>query len=246
MGSPATSAPGPGWLLSPLHRDTATCATSALRAGHFPHYMTRSTRHAALQRATFQAVSIPNCEAFADRNQLTQRRMCQNGDEDNGAGQPHHAGCERRAATVRCACSAQRASVRARSGARACAYRCCVCVSRCVRVWTRICLFVRAWIRAHICACGAERNAAASSAWAHTHSTTATSRRRGSRPSTATIGRHGPLPHLHRDWARPCHICTGTGGHPCHICNGTDRAHPCHICTGTDTPHSPLPPGKSP
>ena len=20
-----------------------------------------------------------------------------------------------------------------------------------------------------------------------------------------------PLPHLHRDWARPCHICTGTG-----------------------------------
>ena len=20
-----------------------------------------------------------------------------------------------------------------------------------------------------------------------------------------------PLPHLHRDWARPCHICTGNG-----------------------------------
>jgi hypothetical protein len=29
------------------------------------------------------------------------------------------------------------------------------------------------------------------------------------------------LPHLHRDWARPCHICTGTGLTRCHICTGT-------------------------
>ncbi len=27
----------------------------------------------------------------------------------------------------------------------------------------------------------------------------------------STPGLGSPLPHLHRDWARPCHICTGTG-----------------------------------
>jgi hypothetical protein len=26
-----------------------------------------------------------------------------------------------------------------------------------------------------------------------------------------------PLPHLHRDWAHPRHICTGTGITPCHV-----------------------------
>ena len=42
-----------------------------------------------------------------------------------------------------------------------------------------------------------------------------------------------PLPHLRRDWARPCHICAGTGLAPCHICigtgerMGTQRAHAC-------------------
>ena len=36
-----------------------------------------------------------------------------------------------------------------------------------------------------------------------------------------TPGRGSPPPHLHRDWARPCHICTGTGLAPCHICTGT-------------------------
>ena len=30
-----------------------------------------------------------------------------------------------------------------------------------------------------------------------------------------------PLPHLHRDWAHHCHICTGTWAHPSHICTGT-------------------------
>ncbi len=74
-----------------------------------------------------------------------------------------------------------------------------------------------------------------------------------------------PLPHLHRDWARPCHICTGTGltpatsapglgsplphlhrdwARPCHSCTGTgltrphphrDWAHPCHISQGKST-----------
>ena len=41
-----------------------------------------------------------------------------------------------------------------------------------------------------------------------------------------------PRPHLHRDCARPGHICTGTGAHPCpHL--HRDWAHRCHICTGT-------------
>ena len=75
---------------------------------------------------------------------------------------------------------------------------------------------------------------------------------------------HGPstlyLMHLHRDWANPCHICTGTAlaaatsapgpgspclylhrdqAPPCHILRLTlphlhrDQAHPGHICTGT-------------
>ena len=29
--------------------------------------------------------------------------------------------------------------------------------------------------------------------------------------TTSAPGLGSPLPHLHRDWARPCHICTGTG-----------------------------------
>ena len=32
-----------------------------------------------------------------------------------------------------------------------------------------------------------------------------------------------PAPYLHRDWAHPCHICTGTGN-PCHLCAGTGLA----------------------
>jgi hypothetical protein len=28
------------------------------------------------------------------------------------------------------------------------------------------------------------------------------------------LGLGSPLPHLHRDWARPCHICTGIGPTP--------------------------------
>ena len=39
-------------------------------------------------------------------------------------------------------------------------------------------------------------------------------------------------PPLHRDSARPCHICTGTG-HTSATHLHRDWAHPCHICTGT-------------
>ncbi len=39
-------------------------------------------------------------------------------------------------------------------------------------------------------------------------------------------------PHLHRDWAHACHICTGTGLTPGHICTETGLT-PGHICTGT-------------
>jgi hypothetical protein len=33
----------------------------------------------------------------------------------------------------------------------------------------------------------------------------------GLAPATSAPGLGSPLPHLHRDWARPCNICTGTG-----------------------------------
>ncbi len=69
-----------------------------------------------------------------------------------------------------------------------------------------------------------------------------------------------PLPHLCRDWAHPCHICTGSGLDPATSASGLgsqsglrlgpplphlhrnwarppdlyrDWAHPCHVCTGT-------------
>ncbi len=50
------------------------------------------------------------------------------------------------------------------------------------------------------------------------------------------------LPRLHRDYAQPCHICTGTGLNPATSAPGLgsilprlhrDWARPCHICTGT-------------
>ena len=45
--------------------------------------------------------------------------------------------------------------------------------------------------------------------------TTGTASRAGAQrrcPRTASApGPGSPLPHLHRNWARPCHICTGTG-----------------------------------
>ncbi len=83
----------------------------------------------------------------------------------------------------------------------------------------------------------------------------------GSRPATSAQGLGSPLPHLHRDWAHPCHVCAGTWLTPCHICTRTpatsapglsptlphlhcdgadalpdlhcDRAQPGHICSGT-------------
>jgi hypothetical protein len=51
-----------------------------------------------------------------------------------------------------------------------------------------------------------------------------------------------PLPHLHQDWARRCHICTGTGLVAATSAPGPgsplphrhrDWARRCHICTGT-------------
>jgi len=51
-----------------------------------------------------------------------------------------------------------------------------------------------------------------------------------------TPGLGSPLPHLHRDWARPCHICTGTGLAPCHICTGT--------APGRGSPHATSAPGR--
>jgi hypothetical protein len=44
-------------------------------------------------------------------------------------------------------------------------------------------------------------------------------------------------PHLCRDWARPAHICTGTGPTPAHICTGTGLA---------PLPHPSQPGGRAP
>jgi hypothetical protein len=65
----------------------------------------------------------------------------------------------------------------------------------------------------------------------------------------------GPtLPHLHRDWARPCHICTGTGLAPPTSAPGLgsplphlhrDWARPSHICTGTGPTPGTSAPGLS-
>jgi hypothetical protein len=72
------------------------------------------------------------------------------------------------------------------------------------------------------------------------------------RPPLGGLG--APLPHLHRDWAHPRHICTGTGLTPTHMCTRIrhdlrpqlhqnwarpcphlhwDWACPCHSCTAT-------------
>jgi hypothetical protein len=40
----------------------------------------------------------------------------------------------------------------------------------------------------------------------------------GSPAATSAPALGSPLPHLHRHWARPSHICTGTGLTRCHIC----------------------------
>jgi hypothetical protein len=37
-----------------------------------------------------------------------------------------------------------------------------------------------------------------------------------------SLGLGSPLPHLHRDWARPRHICTGTGLGPASLAPRTD------------------------
>jgi hypothetical protein len=46
----------------------------------------------------------------------------------------------------------------------------------------------------------------------------------GFAPAASAPGLGAPLRHLHRDWVRPCHICTRTGAHPCRICAGTGPA----------------------
>ncbi len=43
----------------------------------------------------------------------------------------------------------------------------------------------------------------------------------GPSPATSAPGLGPLLPHLHRDWARRCHICAGIGLISCQICAGT-------------------------
>jgi hypothetical protein len=54
----------------------------------------------------------------------------------------------------------------------------------------------------------------------------------GLAPPTSAPGLGSPLPHLHRDWAHPCHICAGTGLTPAHICAGIGPTL-AHIRAGT-------------
>ena len=50
---------------------------------------------------------------------------------------------------------------------------------------------------------------------------------------SAVLNLHGsPLPHLHRGWAHPCQVCTGTGLSPPKS-TATGLAAGCHICTRT-------------
>jgi len=81
--------------------------------------------------------------------------------------------------------------------------------------------------------------------------------RRNTRPASAPgLSQPGPglapVPHPHQDWARPAHICTGTGLNPATSVPGPglapvphphrDWAHPAHICAGTQVPHVPRAP----
>ena len=42
--------------------------------------------------------------------------------------------------------------------------------------------------------------------------------------ATSAPGLGSPQPHLHRDWAHPCHICTGAGLTPAESASGTGLA----------------------
>jgi hypothetical protein len=72
-------------------------------------------------------------------------------------------------------------------------------------------------------------------------------------PATSAPGLGSPLPHLRRDWARPCHICTWTGLSSATSAPGLgsalphlhrDWAHRSHVCTG-DWAHPRLIPDTS-
>jgi hypothetical protein len=56
----------------------------------------------------------------------------------------------------------------------------------------------------------------------------------GRTPATFAPGLGSPRPHLHQDWACPCHICAGTR---LAAYLHWDWAHLCHICTGTASIH---------
>ena len=66
--------------------------------------------------------------------------------------------------------------------------------------------------------------------------------------AVANLVEYSRLPHLRRDRAGPCHICTRDSAHACHICTGTGLApptsapgtwaHPCHIGTESSQPGS--------
>ena len=50
-----------------------------------------------------------------------------------------------------------------------------------------------------------------------------------------------PLPHLHQNWAPPCHICTRDWARPCDICTGTGLAGSCRQQRACEAPSAPVP-----
>ena len=74
----------------------------------------------------------------------------------------------------------------------------------------------------------------------------------GLTPAASALGQGSPHPRqdsLHRDWARPCHICTRTElTHPHLPCPHLHRhwARPAHICTGTGRIPATFAPGLGP
>jgi hypothetical protein len=75
-------------------------------------------------------------------------------------------------------------------------------VRACVRACVRVCVLVRAYARPHAYACEMTGN--------KPPEVVASRAAGGSHPFDEAAQVASPVPHLHRDWGRPCHIRTRT------------------------------------
>jgi hypothetical protein len=62
-------------------------------------------------------------------------------------------------------------------------------------------------------------------------------------PATSAPGLGLPRPHLHLDWAHPCHVRAGIGAPPDHTCTGTGRTPPTSAQERGAGPTTPMKPG---